>query len=282
MKLSTSLYLLSTFLTTNAIKCSNHEILQNYNIIDHSASGEIDKNTPPSKTIESWWLNICEENKDNFKPSNECDKNDLLCGITQVSLPDEKNLLTTQIIEFGNRLALEIDSNDDEQTLFITIKSNKWGSFNIDANIEWKCDNNLKNDEIVDSAWFDNEITLSVKGPSACLKDGGNNNNNNKPKNGDNKKPNNDNKKEDEKKDKKSGGLSWFTWLFLYALLFTFFYLIITAYMNTRGGNLDDFRQEFVERSTQLFTSLPAFCKEVIAKIFGSRATSERGGYSAV
>lgn len=278
MKLSVALYLASTLLTTHAIKCANHEILQNYNIIDYSTTGEIDKNTPPSKTIESWWLNICEENKDNFKPSNECDKNDLLCGITQVSLPDEKNLLTTQIIEFSNRLALEIDSNDDEQTLFITIKSNKWGSFNIDANIEWKCDNNLKSDEIVDSVWYDNEISLSVKGPSACLKDGGNKNN--KPKNGDDNKSNDDNK--NNKDSKSAGGLSWFTWLFIYALLFTFFYLVITSYMNTSGGNLDDFRHEFVERSTQLFVSLPGFCKEVVAKIFGSRSTSERGGYSAV
>lgn len=282
MKLSIALYFIGTLLTTNAIKCSNHEILQNYNIMDYSTSGEIDKNTPPSKTIESWWINICEENKDNFKPSNECDKNDLLCGITQISLPDEKNLLTTQIIEFGNRLALEIDSNDDEETLFITIKSNKWGSFNLDANIEWKCDSNLKSDELIDSIWDDNEISLSVKGPSACLKDGGNNNNNNnnKPKNGDDK--NSDDNKSNNKKSKSNGGLSWFTWLFIYALLFTFFYLLITSYMNTSGGNLDDFRHEFVERSTQLFVSLPGFCKEVIAKIFGSRSTSERGGYSAV
>ena len=283
MYLSKVLYLISIFITSNALKCSNHEILQNYKLVDYFTTGEIKKDTPPSKTIESWWLNICEENIDNFHPDNNCDKNDLLCGITKVSLQNQQDLITTKIIEFNSRLALEIDAADDEQTLYVTIKSNKWGSYNLDANIDWRCDENLKTDEIIDSAWFDGEINLSIRGPSACLKDddknNNNNNNNNKGNNGDGI---NDNNKGG--KNKANGkGLSWFTWLFLYAILFTFFYLLITSYMNTRGGNLEDFRQEFIDRSVQLLVSLPSFCKEVISKIVGSRSTtSERGGYSAV
>lgn len=277
MKLTSTLFTLSSLLTVNGLKCSNHEVLQNYQIAEYSTSGEITKNTPPSTTKESWWLNICEENKNNFDLPEECDKNDILCGITQVILPNEKDPFTSQIIDFNNRLALEIDSNEDDKMLYVNIKSNKWGSYNIDANIEWSCDTNLKTDEITDSLWFENEINISIKGPSACLKNDGDNNKNKKPSNDDS---NNNTEKDSNKK--KNNGMSWFTWLFIYALLFTFFYLLITSYMNTRGGDLNDFRQEFIDRCTQLFISLPGFCKEVVTKIMGSRSTSERGGYSAV
>ena len=53
--------------------------------------------------------------------------------------------------------------------------------------------------------------------------------------------------------------------------------------MNTIGGNLEDCRQEFTDRSIQLLVSLLSFCKEVINKIVGSRSmTFERDGYSSV
>lgn len=285
MNLSKIIYLISLFIITNAIKCSNHEILQNYKLLDHFATGEIKKNTPPSQTIESWWLNICEENIDNFQPNNNCEKNDLLCGITKVSLQNQENLLTTKIIEFNNRLAFDIDTDESGQTLYITLKSKKWGSYNLDANIDWQCNDNLKTDEITDSVWLDEEINLSIRGPSACLKDKNknDNNNNNNDNNNNNSNNGNNNSNEGTENKKNGSGLSWFTWLFLYALLFTLFYLLITSYMNSRGGNLEDFRQEFIDRSTQLLVSLPSFCKEVISKIIGSRSTtSERGGYSAV
>lgn len=282
MNLSKIIYLTCLFITTNALKCSNHEILQKYKLIDHFTTSEIKKDTPPSQTIESWWLNICEENIDTFQPDNSCDKNDLLCGITKVSLQNQQDLITTRIIEFNNRLAFEVDTDDTEQTLYITIKSKRWGSYNLDANIDWKCNDNLKSDEIIDSVWFDDMINLSIRGPSACLKDEDKNKNNNNNNNSNSNNENNGNSEGNENK-KNEKGLSWFTWLFLYALLFTLFYLLLTSYMNTRGGNLEDFRQEFIDRSTQLLVSLPSFCKEVINKIFGSRSTtSERGGYSAV
>lgn len=277
MQISVRLVVLAASLglpLAGALECSSHDVLKKYQLDKYSSQGSVERQTPPSTTKDTWWINPCiEHSKDLEIPSN-CKDNDMLCGVTEVKVPDRDGLVT-QIIDFPNSLAYSVDETDNQLTL--TLKGAKWGSSTVSAKIMYECRKNNKNDEIVSTQWEDQQVVLQVRGPSGCLKDnsndGGNNSDNNDKNGNDN---NND------KKSSGSSGLSWFTWLIVYAFLFTVIYLMIVSYMSTRGGSFDDFRGEFVERGSQFVTSLPTFCKEVAMKLFGQSSSSQRGGYSAV
>lgn len=274
MKFATKLflvYMVAGASVVEGLQCSSHDILKRYQIDKYTSVSNVERDTPPSKTKETWWINPCEENKDNIEIPSGCKDKDMLCGITEVKLPD-KDPIITQIIDFSSSMAYSVEEVSNQ--VILALKSTKWGSQNVDARITFECNTNMKTDEIVSTYWEDQQIQLAVRGPSGCLKE----NNDKDDNNSDN---DNDNNKNDEST-KKNGGFSWFTWLFAYALLFTIIYLIIVSYMNTRGGSFDDFRGEFVERSTQFVISLPEFGKEVVLKIFGRSSLSQRGGYSAV
>lgn len=250
----------------NGFQCKEDETLKKYKITEEggSVSGSVKRETPPSTTEEKWWINACAENDKVERPS-DCNRNDVLCGLTYVSVPNKDTLLT-QVIDFPRDLSETVEEIDSG--VLLTWKGAKWGPETFDALVEYHCDDNMKTDEVSSTTWQDKQIRISVKGPSGCLikKDDGN-------------KDEPPREKDPKNNDKK--GTSWFTWLLLYALLFTLIYLMVTAYVNTRGGSFQDFREEFIDRSTQLITSLPAFLKEVAARIFGS-GSSQRGGYSAV
>lgn len=253
-----------------AFQCSKDERLKRYRLAQGNGAGYVGgsekMDTPPSTTEEKWWVNVCSENDKNDMPA-ECDRNDVLCGLTYVSVPGKETLMT-QEIEFSQSLSGAVEEVDGR--LRLGLRGTKWGSETFDAQLEFECDDNLKTDEMISSTWDNKQIRIEIKGPSGCLikEDQGNEDEDKEP---DQKRPQLDRKK----------GTSWFTWLLLYALLFTLIYLLVTAYVNTRGGSFQDFREEFIDRSTQLITSLPAFAKEVAARIFGSNS-SQRGGYSAV
>lgn len=251
--------------SVSGLECEKHEILKQYKLVSSSIAGSVERDTPPSKTKEEWWINVCEENKVSV-PSG-CEEKDMLCGVTYVTVPGKDTLLT-QAIDFSR----EIDNAVKEigGRLRVSLTGAKWGAETYDAQIDFECDTNMKMDEITSTTWQDKQIRMGVKGPSGCLKEKSG---------GDDDKPAPGKDPQDGKKEKKSR--SWFSWLLLYAMLFTLIYLIVTAYVNTRGGSFQDFREEFIERSLQLITSLPAFAKEVTAKIFGG-SSSNRGGYSAV
>lgn len=256
----------------HGLECSKHDILKKYGDFKLGTSGATERDTPPSKTTERWWINPCEESK--LDAPAGCEKTDMLCGITEVTLPDEKDKIVTQIIDFSKSIDYEVE--ETSESLIFKLKNTKWGTNTISASIEFVCDKNLKANEIVKNTWANQEIQISVKGPSGCLTDTDGDKN---PDNG-GKKP--DNGDDNANKPSKSG-TSWFTWLFLYAIMFTLIYLAIISYTTTRGGSFQDFREEFIERSTQLVFSLPTFLNEVIAKVLGRGESSlQRGGYSAV
>lgn len=261
----------------NGLKCSEHEVLKKYKVDQFSAHSNVETDTPPSKTIERWFVNPCDENMS----ANDdvlfqgCDSKDLLCGITLVKIPHESEPLLTQVIHFKDNAPLDVNESDDNK-LTLQFKGVKWGSSVIAAKVKYTCDTNMKVDEIVSSTWVGNEVQLSVKGPSGCLYDNNNDNDDNS--------GTDDDKKKNEKDDKQNGSISWFSLLVLYAFLFTFIYLVVVSYSNVRGGSFQDFRQEFVDRTTQFCSALPEFVREVASNIFGSSlpSSSQRGGYSAV
>ncbi|EJS43208.1 atg27p [Saccharomyces arboricola H-6] len=253
---------ISVIAVAQALICEKHDILKNYRVGQFDTLISTTRDTPPSKTIEKWWLNVCEEHT--VESPEGCEKSDMLCGLTEITLPS-KDAITTQIINFNKDIGFNVE--EAESALILSLKSAKWGSNMIDAKLEFQCNDNMKEDEMVSQTWADKTIQLTLKGPSGCLKS-----------KDDDKKKGDD---EEKKPAKKSGGTSWFTWLFLYALLFTLIYLMVVSFLSTRGGSFQDFRAEFIQRSTQFFTSLPEFCREVMSKILG-RNTTQRGGYSAV
>ncbi|CCC71963.1 hypothetical protein NCAS_0I02950 [Naumovozyma castellii] len=264
----------------DALQCSKHDILKKYKIDKYASLGQIERDTPPSKTTEKWWVNPCEESKADINIPSLCYQDDVICGLTEVLLPG-KDPLVTQVINFSKKLAYSVEEVDD--TLVLSLKSTKWGSNTLDARLEFSCDDKLETDELSKTTWQNNQILLSIKGPSGCLKNGkdkdsdgnkgGNNNDDHNDKG--------DNRKEGKPREGQSSGTSWFLWLVLYALLFTVICLVVVSYMNTRGGSFDDFRTEFIERATELITSLPQFTKEIVNKVLG-RDSARRTGYSAV
>ncbi|CAR28232.1 hypothetical protein ZYGR_0N07250 [Zygosaccharomyces rouxii] len=251
----------------NAIKCNSDDVLKRYGISKNTLSSSLQRDTPPSKTAEQWFLGICEE--DGFDAVPDCNSKDILCGTTRVALPD-KNPILTQVIDFPQNIKYNVEQQENGFTLKLT--GAKWGSGQYDAFIEFHCSENRDTDDMTFDRWQGSEVKLSVQGPSGCLKkdnNGGEHGGDSGGDNGNDKQPN------------KSSGSSWFTWLLIYAILFTLIYLSIISYANTRGGSFQDFKEEFLDRSKQLITSLPEFVKEIASKLFGSRS-SPRGGYSAV
>lgn len=270
----------------SALDCQGDSILKKYALGNLRILQDMENNTPPSVTRDTWYINICgdNDNKDKDKSLPEqCDKDDVVCGVESVKIGKGDSLIT-RIVDFKSNLKTTVNENTDENAnqndnLTITIQDNKWGSYYLNAILELQCDANLINDKIEKSTWNESTISMLIKGPSGCLKDEQDNgDNNHNDKNGDKKEPNKD------KPQYSSNGknFSWFTWIVIYTILSTIIYLLIISYMNTRGGDLNDFRIEFVQRSKELIFSLPRFSKEVIGKIFNSNGVSQRDGYSAL
>ncbi|SCU96052.1 LAFA_0G03972g1_1 [Lachancea sp. 'fantastica'] len=251
------------------LQCSKDSILEKYNVDKYSISHQNIRATPPSSTTEDWWINICQENPD--EAPEGCQKDDVLCGTTKVTLKDEPDKpILTQLIDFPESVSSAASENSNGD-LVVDFKDVKWGSYLIDAQITFVCAANKNPNVVTSLAWRDKKVEMVVEGDAGCLK----------------KKDDKDNdSKKEPKPDKKKGTSigSWFLWLITYALLFALIYLLATSYMSTRGGSLREFREEFVDRSSSLASSLPQFTKEVVSRVLGrsSSSSSQRGGYSAV
>lgn len=259
----------------SAIKCSENEILKKYRINENSIEHHTSRDTPPSETREDWWINICEEHTS--EAPKECKGGDVLCGTTNVVLKGKDPLLT-QVIDFPADTSSRVSVNDQQQVI-VNLDKASWGSHSMDAQLTFICDSSKKSDTVTSSTWHEQQIQFVIEGPSGCLKSGENDGNDDDHSGDDNKdRPDHD----DPVKHKGSGFGGWFLWLVTYAILFALIYLLTTSYMATRGGTFNDFREEFVERSTGLASSLPQFAKEMVAKVIGGGSSSQRGGYSAV
>lgn len=120
--------------------------------------------------------------------------------------------------------------------------------------------------------WDDKRLKVSVKTKAACITD-----------KKDKKKP--DNKKDNKKgNDKDDNGESWgwFTWIFIFLVLFLSIYIVGGAWFQYSKGNAIDFQsalREVLENFVSLLKGLPSFVREIIEKFTGN---SNRGEYSAV
>ncbi|BAO37997.1 autophagy-related protein 27 [Kluyveromyces marxianus] len=260
----------------SGLECSKHDILNKYRVSEVAAHGTVAQDTPPSETKENWWLSICDENRSKAKDSKpeQCKDDDTLCGVTSVSLPG-KEPLVTRIMDFSGSLASEV--KETAEALSIKLSGASWGSHNLNAEIYLECEES-GDGSLKESSWNDDKtVKLVFSGPFGCLKKGDNGNG------GDGNSGDEPEKPPADEKPKGGAGLgSWLVWLFMYAIIFAFVYLVVTSYMSTRNGSFHDFREEFIDRSKTFATNLPQFAKEVAGKIVNTGSSSQRGGYSAV
>lgn len=293
-----------------SLDCKKNSILQKYKLSQVSSVDELPvyhktKNLPPSKVEESWFLNICsvQDNKKNKDRLSTCDENSVVCGNQKITLDDKQDDKTPSISEIfnipGSVAPSDIytvgsgDEGDGAGTsVGVSYKNIEWGTQSVDVAIKWQCDENMKNDmvkSVVVSEIPDTNIMqydLVLNGPSGCPIDKKDNDNNDN--NGDDNNNNDEDKPKDPPKTKKH--TSWFSFLVMYALLFTLIYLVASSYLavRARNGNLMDFRIEFIGKLVTLIKACPALLKELFDKLMGrnrgsaSDLSSSRGGYSAV
>lgn len=258
-------------LAVRALDCSAKE-LQQYNLESVKGTYSISniKSTPPSKTNITWSIGICEPIKD----VADCPQNSDVCGITSI-LIDGKSPVVSEIIGFNSNVQKEYETiAEGDGGIIVKDKAVNCGDSLIDAEIHFICDKNAKENDLKLDKWDGQSVKLSFKSKAACItsdkdkkKNNGNNNDNNK---------NNDKKKD-------NGELwGWFTWIFIFLVLFLSIYIVGGAWFQYNKGNAIDFQsalKEVIENFIDLLKSLPSFIREIIERFTGS---SGRAEYSAV
>ncbi|CCE83449.1 Piso0_004024 [Millerozyma farinosa CBS 7064] len=221
------------------------------------------KDTPPTQSNRTWYIGICETINEDL---DSCPKNSDICGITRVIVDKkapEKGVLSEVIGLSANKEKSYVPI--DDQGISIMYENVEWGSFSINAQVDLLCP--TKDDKEADIgqlklvSWDESNLTLSLITPGACLS-----------------------KKDQNRNNKGDNGESWgwFTWIFIFLVLFLSIYIIGGAWFQYNKGNSIDFQsalREVIENFVDLLRGLPSFIKEIIEKFTGN---SNRGEYSAV
>lgn len=252
--------------TAAAIDCSAKE-LANYNF--QAAKGvylvEVTKDTPPSKQHLRWSVGICQ----NVDSESDCPKNLDVCGTTRVEV--DKTSVLAEVIGFSSSLQKTYTPFTDlgvnkESGVSVGYKNANWGDNLVDGSILFVCvdakDSSANQLKLVkwDGAVFEGEFRT----PAACANKKG-------------KAPSLGSDRDDT-----GETWGWFTWIFIFMVLFLSIYIIGGAWFQYNKGNLIDFQlalKEVVENFVDLLRGLPAFFREIVEKVTGN---SSRGEYSAV
>lgn len=238
------------------------------------------KDTPPTQTNVTWYIGICDTISEKI---DHCPKNSDLCGITLINLEknSHKDAVVSEIVGFNTNLQKQYkpftkDGDNNEDGITIVYKGANWGDNLVDAELRFVCASSSDKDKDLDKfqlhQWDDKRLKVSVKTKAACITD-----------KKDKKKP--DNKKDNKKgNDKDDNGESWgwFTWIFIFLVLFLSIYIVGGAWFQYSKGNAIDFQsalREVLENFVSLLKGLPSFVREIIEKFTGN---SNRGEYSAV
>lgn len=264
--------ILALVTTALAIDCSAKELEPyNFELLKGIHSVTSLKETPPSQTNITWYFGICETiNED----TDQCPKNSDLCGITTLNFGDDpKKSVVAEVVGFNTNLQKSYEPLENGKGLAISYKGANWGSNLVDAKITFYCskENSKENsddlDKFVLDSWDGSVLQASVKTKAACVTS-----------DKDKKKP-----EKDEKKHNDTGeSWGWFTWIFIFMVLFLSIYIIGGAWFQYNKGNSIDFQtalKEVLDNFVDLLKGLPAFVREIIEKVTGN---SSRGEYSAV
>ncbi|KAK6458563.1 autophagy-related protein 27 [Scheffersomyces xylosifermentans] len=263
-----------------AIDCSVKE-LQQYNFEAFKGVHSVIslKDTPPSQTNVTWYFGICEPIKDG---TDNCPKNSDICGITSIILDkDPKSTVVSEIVGFNTNLQktytpfTKEGKNKDEDGVTISYTGVNWGENLVDAELKFVCAQKSDKEDTLDKfkleKWDGNKLVVSVRTKTACITA-----------DKDKKKP--DDKKDPKDPEKPDNGESWgwFTWIFIFLVLFLSIYIIGGAWFQYNKGNAIDFQsalREVLENFVELLKGIPSFSREIIEKFTGH---GNRGEYSAV
>lgn len=250
-----------------AFDCSSKELSgYNFEAIKGVHKVEVVKNTPPSITTSDWYVGICQ----NVADVKECPANSDICGITQIKVDDKT--ITSEI--FGVNANFEKEIKVDDSTIKFHYSNVNWGDNLVDVQLFFICSED-KNDANYNKLqllqWNGESVILKMATNGACTKDKDN-------------KGNKGNSDSDKKKFSDDSGESWgwFTWIFIFMVLFLSIYIIGGAWFQYNKGNSIDFQsalREVLENFVDLLRGLPSFIREIMEKFTGN---SHRGEYSAV
>lgn len=262
----TIFYLLSFII---AFDCSAPELDRyDFKSIKGNHQVSISKDTPPSKTETVWNIGICAPISD----VSECKDADL-CGVTHVEVDGTKYL--TQVIKpkaDADKVTIKTIKNSGEDNsesgVLVSFDKFSWGDATIEADLKFICPSDSEKepvDKFTVSSWNEKKLELKMITKAACA-----------------------HKKLEKKPEKKptsneSGeSWGWFTWIFIFFVLFLSIYIIGGAWFQYNKGNSIDFQtalKEVVENFIEVLKGLPIFIREIIEKFTGN---SNRGEYSAV
>lgn len=247
-----------------AFDCSISE-LEKYNLeVAQGVHAVLDiTQTPPSETNQTWYIGVCSS----IDKMDSCPAGLDVCGITKIRVKDTE--LTTNIIGISSTEAKRFSSidGDAEKGVIIAYEGVNWGSKQVNAELRFACDLTKEKGNLELVSWDGKKVIIQMATKGACLT-----------KRGDKKKGPLDDSGHTDK-----GELwGWFTWIFIFMVLFLSIYIIGGAWFQYNKGNSIDFQsalREVVENFVDVIRGLPAFVLEILQKVTGN---SNRGEYSAV
>ncbi|CAH2352266.1 autophagy-related protein 27 [[Candida] railenensis] len=220
----------------------------------HKYTEEVD--TPPTKKRTTWYVAMCSPMED-----KACPKDSDICGLTEVLINDKYVL--TEVKSFDNSLSKTYKQTNSG--LEVVMENLSWGPDLYSASLKFVCS---EDDKDVEVELIGTEFSAVFNGPAGCAKkDGGNKD-----------KP----KTPPPKNDDKGESWGWFTWIFIFLVLFLSIYIIGGAWFQYHKSNSIDFQsalREVLENFVDLLRGLPNFIKEIMEKVTGNNT---RGEYSAV
>lgn len=257
----------AVFSVVSALDCSAKELAAyNFNSIKGVYSDTQTKDTPPLKLVFSWSIGIC-QNLDSVK---DCPKNSDVCGTTRIQV-DGKDVLA-EVIGFNSNLQpsyapFSDEGNNKEAGVVLAYKDVNWGDNLVDALIRFVCvkSGSDKENQLQFKKWDGKVFEGEFRTSAACASDKA-------------AKP-----PAKEKPPVDTGeSWGWFTWIFIFMVLFLSIYIVGGAWFQYNKGNAIDFQtalREVLENFVDLLRGLPAFFREIVEKVTGN---SNRGEYSAV
>ncbi|ABN67240.2 predicted protein [Scheffersomyces stipitis CBS 6054] len=253
-----------------AFDCSAKELEHyNFELLKGIHSVTSLKDTPPSQTNLTWYFGICEPIKEGL---DACPQNSDVCGITSIILKgDSKNRVISEIVSFNTNLQKTYepfsDSEIDSTGIAISYTGATWGDNSINAALRFVCPPK-NNEHILDKfkldSWDGKKLKASMYSKAACITS------------------DKDKLKPPPKKPDNGESWGWFTWIFIFLVLFLSIYIVGGAWFQYNKGNAIDFSsalREVLDNFVELLKGIPAFSREIIEKF---TSNSNRGEYSAV
>lgn len=244
---------------TNAFDCSVKE-LQSYDLkaLKGVYTSSNTKKTPPSESTVEWLIGVCED----LGLVPDCSPDADVCGKTTVK-NNGKSMLT-EVFEFKFTPSTIVKTLGDEgkEGFAVEYHNVEWSDQTINANVFFKCVDAKDAQKEFETRWENNLLLATLKTDKACLKS--------------------ERKPSDGGRDDTGESWGWFTWIFIFMVLFLSIYIIGGAWFQYNKGNSIDFQsalKEVLENFVDLLRGLPVFIKEIIEKF---TRNNNRGEYSAV